>query len=118
MRRQANMKPSLLLLAAAGLLTLAGCSSTPTKVDTGPIQGRTFKFMEQGAKPPPAYAERRETVHAMVQAAIVKNLAGRGVRPVTSDPDLTVAYLIIVGNNAATTSIDDYFGYGEDAAKL
>jgi uncharacterized protein DUF4136 len=118
MQQRLNMKPNSLLLTAAGLLILAGCSSTPTKVDTGPIKGRTFKFVEPGAKPPPAYAEKRQVIHSMIQAAITKNLEGRGVRKVTSDPDLTVAYLVIVGNNATTTSIDDYFGYGEDAAKL
>jgi len=29
-----------------------------------------------------------------------------------------VGYLVIVGNNVATTSINDYFGYGDDAAGL
>jgi hypothetical protein len=54
----------------------------------------------------------------MVQAAITKNLAGRGVSAAASGGDVTVAYLIIAGNNASTTSINDYFGYGEDAAAL
>jgi hypothetical protein len=39
------MKPTFLLLLAAGLLTLAGCSSTPSKVDSGPIRARSFSFI-------------------------------------------------------------------------
>jgi hypothetical protein len=29
-----------------------------------------------------------------------------------------VAYLVIAGNNATTTSLNDYFGYTDDATKL
>ena len=32
--------------------------------------------------------------------------------------DVTVAYLVIVGNNASTEVIDTYFGYGRDASGL
>lgn len=35
-----------------------------------------------------------------------------------SGGDVTVAYLIIAGNNATTTSINDYFGYGRDVSAL
>ena len=31
---------------------------------------------------------------------------------------MTVAYLIVVGNNVTTSTINDYFGYGPDAAAL
>jgi hypothetical protein len=32
--------------------------------------------------------------------------------------DVTVAYLVIVGNNASTEMIDTYFGYGRDSSAL
>ena len=32
--------------------------------------------------------------------------------------DITVAYLIVVGNNATTSAINDYFGYSPDAIAL
>ena len=35
-----------------------------------------------------------------------------------SGGDVTVAYLIIVGNNASTVAIHDYFGYGRDYSEL
>ena len=50
------MKPRLLLIVAAGVLALAGCSSAPTKVDTGPIRARTFNFVDGGLKPRPPTA--------------------------------------------------------------
>jgi hypothetical protein len=117
-QRQANMKLTSLLTLTAGLLALAGCSSTPARVDTGSIHARTFSFVSRSAKPAPAYADNREAVHPLIQGAIAKNLAGRGISQVASGGDVTVTYLVIVGNNASTMSINDYFGYSEDATAL
>ena len=101
------MKLNTLLILAACVLTLAGCSSTPAKVDTGRIQARTFNFVNRSNRQAP-----------MIQDAITKNLATRGVTKATANGDVTVEYLVIVGNNATTTTINDYFGYGEDATAL
>jgi hypothetical protein len=103
-----------LLLAA----TLAACSSVKTHVDKGSIRARTFSFLNTGSRPAPNYAEERAEAHAMVQQAITKNLAGRGITHVPSGGDITVAYLVIVGNNAVTTSLNSYFGYSEDSSEL
>src|SRR5262245_52963164 len=111
-------KPRSFLTLAAAVLVLAGCSSTPTKVDTGPIHARTFNFVVNIAKPTPGYADNRAIIHPMVQGAITKNLSARGINPVATGGDVTVAYLIITGNNGSTASINDYFGYGEDATAL
>jgi hypothetical protein len=112
------MKRILNFLLAAGAVALAGCSSTPTKVDTGPIQARTFSFVSRGGKPTPDFADNTQLIHAMVQDAITKNLAGRGISRVDNGGDVTVGYLIIVGNNASTTAINDYFGYAADVTAL
>jgi len=103
---------------AAAVLVLAGCSSTPTKVDTGVIHGRTFNFVNRGPQPAPDYADDRAHVHEMIQSAITKDLAADGVTRVATTGELTVAYLIIVGNNATTEAINTYFGYGEGANAL
>jgi hypothetical protein len=105
-------------LITAGLFALAGCSSTPTKVDTGAISAQTFNFIGTMPKPTPGYADQRQVVHTLVQQAIKKNLANKGITQVTNNGDVTVAYLIIVGNNASTVSINDYFGYRDDAQAL
>jgi len=95
---------------------LAGCS-TPAKVDHGPIHAKTFSFVERGTKPLPAYTDNRQDVHALVQQAITKNLASKGITKAQWG-DVTVGYLIIVGNNVTTMALDDYFGYGEGASEL
>jgi uncharacterized protein DUF4136 len=97
-------------------LILGGCSSTPTKVSTGTIQARTFNFVsrQSGAD----YSDKREAVHKSVQRAITNNLAGRGVTRVQSGGDITIAYLIIKGDNVSTEAIRDYFGYSDDLGNL
>ena len=112
------MKRNTLLVLAVGALALAGCSSTPTTVDRGPISARTFSFVDPGAKPAPSYADNRQAAHTAIQEAITRNLAARQVANVTKGGEVTVGYLIIVGNNASTRSISDYFGYDSDAAGL
>jgi hypothetical protein len=115
MRFATNMKSTTLLLAV-GALALASCSSTPTTVDSGPIHARTFSFVNPGTRPD--YADNTEAVHQMIQAAITKNLAAKGVSKVDSGGDVTVAYLVIVGNNVSTTAVGDYFSQSEDATAL
>jgi hypothetical protein len=112
------MKTNTYSLIVAGAFALAGCSSVKTHVDTGPIQARTFSFMNVGTKDVPTYVERRKQAHAAVQEAITKNLTAKGVNHVPQGGDITVAYLIIAGNNATTTSLNEYFGYTSDATAL
>ncbi len=111
------MKSNTLIFLAAGALAIAGCSSTPTRVDKGPIQAKTFSFVQRPTQPP-GYTDNRQAVHTMVQEAVTKRLATQGVAKVATGGDITVGYLLIVGNNATTERINDYFGYGEIAADL
>lgn len=113
-----RMKFTALLLSGMAALWLAGCSSTPTKVNHGPIKAASFSFISTAGRPQPAFAEKRDEVHQVIQDAITANLTARGVARVPSGGAITVAYLIIAGNNATTTSINDYFGYGRDVGAL
>jgi hypothetical protein len=114
------MNSSLSCLTAMGALLLASCSSTPTQVDRGPIKASSFAFVEPGTRPAPAYADNRAAVHAMLQQAITRTLGERGLHRATQpdQSDITVAYMIIVGDNATTTGINQYFGYGRDSDAL
>jgi len=112
------MKPSILLAITLGALTFTGCSSTPAKVDTGAIHARTFSFVSGSAKPYPSYVDKRQAVHSLIQDAITQNLAAKGVQKTAAGGDITVAYLVIVGNNASTEMVDTYFGYGRDTSGL
>jgi hypothetical protein len=113
-----KMKTNLLLILSSSVLFLSACSSTPTKVDSGTVHARTFSFVQRGPKPYPAFVDKRQPVHDMIQEAITKNLSARGISKVASDSDITVAYLVIIGNNASTTSVRDYFGYGRDTSEI
>jgi hypothetical protein len=112
------MKLNLPILLAVAVLALAGCSSTPTKVDTGPIRARTFSFVDRGNRPAPGFADSREAVHQMIQAAVAKNLATHGVTQTAAGGDVMVGYLIIIGNHVSTEAINDYFGYNAGAEAL
>lgn len=111
------MKSCFLLLTGLTMLLFAGCSSTPTRVDHGPIKANSFSFVNPGGAQPD-YADQRAEVHKLIQEAITTDLGRLGVTRVASGGDITVAYLVIVGNNATTTAINDYFGYGRDADAL
>jgi hypothetical protein len=100
-----------LLLAAV----IAGCSSVKTYVNKAPVKGRTFSFLNTGSRDVPSYAEASQQAHAMIQQAIKRNLAAKGLSQAPSGGDVTVAYLVVVGNNSTTTSLNSYFGYTDDS---
>ncbi len=111
------MKSISLLFLAAATLTLTSCSSTPTHVDEGPVHAQTFSFVNSG-RPMPKFAEGRAQALAMIQDAITKNLTAKGLTKVNSGGDVTVGFLVIIGNNAQTEAINTYFGDAETADAL
>ena len=112
------MKSNLFLILAASALALAACSSTKSKVDEGPIRASTFSFVNRGSRPAPEFTDNRQAIHGMIQDAITRNLAQRGITKVPSGGQVTVGYLVITGNNASTRRINDYYGYAEASADL
>jgi hypothetical protein len=111
------MRLALLSVLAVALIAIAGCK-TATHVDTGPIKAATFSFLHPGPLPEAAFAENRQQVHAFVHEAIASDLAAKGLKQVPAGGDVTVAYLIVTGNNVSTSAINDYFGYSPDAMAL
>jgi hypothetical protein len=111
------MKPTLLCAIAAAVVLTGGCK-TPARVDTGAIKAATFSFLHPGPLPEAAFSENRQQIHALIQEAISNNLAAKGLQRTASGGDVTVAYLIVAGNNVSTSSINDYFGYSADATAL
>lgn len=106
-------------LALATVLVVAGCSSTPPlQVDAGPIRAGTFNFVNNKASALAAREERRQAVHGMIQEAITENLTARGFQRVTGRGDVSVAYLVVVGNGAATAVFDDYFGLDREGGAI
>ena len=112
------MKYSFLVTLNLAALLVAGCSSTPTRVDKGPIPAATFNFVANSPGAAPAFANGREQIHALIQDSISRNLASKGLNNVPSGGDVIVAYLVIVGNQVSTEAINTYFGYGRDSSAL
>jgi hypothetical protein len=112
------MESTFRLLLTAGVLLLAGCASTPTRVDHGPITARTFSFINTAAKPAAPFADSRPDLHPRIQEAITKALAAKGLARVPSGGDVLVGYLIIVSDAVTTQAVDDYFGYAMAATDL
>jgi hypothetical protein len=108
----------LLLTVLSLALSLMGCSSVDTRVNKGSVKASTFSFMPTPNRQAPTYAETAKQAHALVQNAIINNLSSKGVTHISAGGDVTVAYLIIVGNNVATTSLNEYFGYSDDSSAL
>jgi hypothetical protein len=106
-------KTSLLTIPAGLCLLLTACSSVDTHVDKGAVKAGTFSFLNTGSKQLPAFAEEGKTAHELVQQALINNMAAKGVKHTPSGGDITVAYLIVVGNNSTTTALNEYFGYNE-----
>jgi hypothetical protein len=111
------MKPcppptSLHLFAACLLALLAACGpKVQTRIDAGPMRASTFAFVARST-PAPQSADDVEHVHAAIQEAITTNLAAKGIRRVTSSPDVIVAYLVVIGDRTSAQAIDTYFGRG------
>jgi hypothetical protein len=112
------MKSTALFFLAATTLALISCDSTPTRVDEGKIHAQTFSFVDRGGRPVPDFAEGRAQALAMIQDAITKNLTAKGLTKVNSGGDVTVGFLVIIGNNAQTEAINTYFGDAETADAL
>ncbi len=112
------MKFSFLVTLSLAALLAAGCSSTPTRVNTGPIHAVSFSFVAATPASNPDFADNRPQIHALIQNAISRNLAGKGLTPLASGGDVAVAYLIVVGDNVSTEAISTYFGFGRDDSGL
>jgi len=107
---------SLLTMAAA--FFLAGCSSTPIRVDTGAVHAKSFSFVNGGVPAKAEFADNRKQAHALIQQALTDYLTDKGLTKVTTGGEVTVAYLVILGNNVSTESVNTYFGHGRDAWEL
>ena len=107
---------SIQIVGLSLTLALAGCSSVKSSVNKGAVTARTFSFLNSGARQMPNAS--RKQAHELVQQALINNLSRKGVSYTATGGDVSVAYLIVVGNNGATTSLNEYFGYTDDSAAM
>ena len=63
---QKFMNPKLFLPVVLTGLLIAGCSSTPTRVDKGPVKARIFSLINRGNAATADFAVSREQVHGII----------------------------------------------------
>lgn len=118
-QRSVEWRGGLLLgVCAVGVFVLAGCASTPTRVNTGPVKARTFNFFDARAANAPALPAKVAEFHSLIQADIVEELAAKGLQKVDKDGDVTVTYLVIVSDGGSTVAYNEFYGYGGPADDL
>src|SRR6185369_4077253 len=72
-------KTSIILAAVCFGPAYGWCSGAKTHVDKGPVKARTFSFLDNKNRRNPDYVESNKEAHAMVQQALIHNLAAKGV---------------------------------------
>ncbi len=66
----------------------------------------------------PTFANPDDRANHAIQSALASTFRGKGFAVDPANADLTVAYLIVLQNNATTQLIDDYFGFGRSSMQI
>jgi hypothetical protein len=82
------------------------------------VEAKTFSFLPSSGNSVVRFNQERQATHARIQDAITRCLSAKGLTKVAQGGDVTVGYLVVVGNNASTASYDEYFGLSGDAMAL
>ena len=111
---------SLLLLSALTITSLVCSCSTGIDIPKGTSKGyqsaRLIEYNPDAEVTDDAAAVVREKkAHAMIHKALSEEFSSHGITYGKSNADLTVAYLVMIQNNAITFHYNDYFGKGRDA---
>jgi hypothetical protein len=111
---------SLLLLSLLALSSIICSCSTSINMPKGTSKGyqsaRLIKHNPDADVSTDADAVAREKkVHSMIHSAISKEFSTHGISYGKENSDLTVAYLVMIQNNAITFHYNDYFGRNRDA---
>ncbi len=66
----------------------------------------------------PTFANPDDRANHAIQSALASTFRSNGFTVDPANADLTVAYLIVLQNNATTQLIDDYFGFGRSSMQI
>lgn len=101
----------------AGAVLLVGCQTLP--MPRGTRAGyESVRLISPDSRRAPSYSERKAAANRLVQEALVAEFREKGFRVDPANADLTVAYLIIAQDQVSTTSVSDYFGYGQSPIQI
>jgi hypothetical protein len=113
------MRISFICLSIAVSALFIGCSSV--EMPKGTSKGyASARFVTEGSKPLPQFAQIEADVNGMIQNSIRTLFQDGGMefRPAGSESDVAVTYLLIMQNNIGTIAIEDYFGYGREVESI
>jgi hypothetical protein len=105
------------VLVIALVAILGGCSSMEVSYDYDPkakfADLRTYEWLD---RPPKATGDPRidgnTILEKRIRDAVDTELATRGFRKVTSDPDFLVAYHVSLDKRRSVQTLNSYYGYG------
>jgi uncharacterized protein YceK len=97
---------------------VAGCSSVP--MPKGSSKGySTVRFINPKTAINADETDRALSANRMIHEAITEQMENHKLKIVQQgDSDLIVAYLIIIQDNFSTTSLNQYYGYRDDASDV
>jgi hypothetical protein len=110
-----SCKARMLVLVLAALVT--GCSTMQVSFDFDPkakFTGlKTYMWLEEPQKPTgDPRIDGNTILHNRIHDAVDSELAARGFRKVTSDPDFLVAYHVSLDKRQSVQTLNNYYGYG------
>ena len=111
------MKNSRFLIASALLFLVPACTTIeqPKSTSRGYTSARLVK---PAPKNLPQLTQSDAETNQAIQSALATTFRANGFRIDPTGADLTVAYLIILQDNATTKLVDDYFGYGRSSMQI
>jgi len=94
---------------------MMGCSTIdmPKGTRAGYSSARFMKVKEY-----PAGVSSNKALNQKVQRAIAAEMEKAGISITAAKADLIVAYMLLKQDNVSTTSIDNYYGYGDDSKEI
>ena len=114
MQKKYWIRFSILALVIAGV---AGCSSVPMPKGNSKKYS-SVRFINEKKSAEFYESDRSKEVNQVLQQAISAEFKKHGMNVLEKDAELIIAYLIIVQDKVATTTIDNHFGYRDTSEAI
>lgn len=111
------MNRTLHVLVPVLAAILAGCSTMEVNYDFDPKADfaglKTYEWLKERQKPTgDPRIDGNSILQNRIHEAVDTELAARGFRKVTSDPDFLVAYHVSLDRRRSVQTLNSYYGYG------
>jgi hypothetical protein len=104
------MKRLPLFFLSLVTLIFVACASQRVAMPKQTAKGYgTYRFYNPNLENLPVFADRTVQASKIIQQRLAERLEGIGLRQAAEDAELLVAHLLVVQNNAVSTTINDYY---------